>query len=543
MSKWRRYYKTYYYQTGKQIRNAYLTVWVTLCLTLILSLCLTLINGARRNGARMEVECVTEIGLQSILAEYHRELMKQYNLFAIDASYGTTLCSRTNTEAHLRNYLEKNLSYEDIFLSEYLYGDFLALILKQVELRKVSILTDNKGTAFRRDAVKAIEADMGLELLQKIREWIQVIEVNGLEEGNYEQEKKQLDEEINAYDGMGIEIEEDEWETLEIHNPTDKLEEKRKEGILKLVLKDEEELSQKMINVEGLIENRMEQGHVNQGNMPQAELNEAQQLIEKFLFQEYLLQYMGRYGMEKEGAAMCYQIEYLIAGKESDIDNLRSVANRICAVREVANALYLLTNEEKMAEIRIAAELVCNIITIPELIPLLEAAIIIGWAYAESIYDMKALMAGGRVPLLKNDDSWHYDLETALKGELQDEPQRGVQEESRKGDLPDKLQKEELPDKLQEEELQKELQEGELQNETEEGEGLCYEDYLRIFMMLADTDTITVRAMNMVEADIRSTAGNAAFRLDGCYDRVEAYIQFGSIHGYEYEITRARGYN
>ena len=89
--------------------NAYLTVCITLCLAVIMSLFLVLLNGARQNGARLEVECVTDIGLQSILAEYHRELMKQYNLFAIDASYGTALCSKTNTEAHLRKYLKKNL--------------------------------------------------------------------------------------------------------------------------------------------------------------------------------------------------------------------------------------------------------------------------------------------------------------------------------------------------------------------------------------------------------------------------------------------------
>ena len=70
-------------------QNAYLTVYLTLCLAVILSLFLALIDGARRNGARLEAEIVTDIGLQSIMAEYHRELMKQYNLFAIDTSYGT----------------------------------------------------------------------------------------------------------------------------------------------------------------------------------------------------------------------------------------------------------------------------------------------------------------------------------------------------------------------------------------------------------------------------------------------------------------------
>lgn len=72
-------------------RNAYLTVTLALCLAVILSLFLTLIDGVRRNGARLEAECVTDIGLQSIMAEYHRELMKQYNLFAIDSSYGLSL--------------------------------------------------------------------------------------------------------------------------------------------------------------------------------------------------------------------------------------------------------------------------------------------------------------------------------------------------------------------------------------------------------------------------------------------------------------------
>ena len=85
--------------------------------------------------------------------------------------------------------------------------------------------------------------------------------------------------------------------------------------------------------------------------------------------------------------------------------------------------------------------------------------------------------------------------------------------------------------------------EGELQEVTQEGEGLSYEDYLRVLMMMTDLDTITVRAMNMVEADIRNTAGNTAFRLDGCYDRVEAYIRVESAQGIVYEITRQMGYN
>lgn len=113
---------------------------------------------------------------------------------------------------------------------------------------------------------------------------------------------------------------------------------------------------------------------------------------------------------------------------------------------------------------------------------------------------MRSLLAGGRIPLIKDEDSWHYGLTSALKGELED---------ADKG-----------------------------------GSGLSYEDYLRIFMMLTGKENITLRAMNMVEADIRSTPGNSAFRLDGCYVEIEAHMQFDSTrYGYVYEIARRKKYH
>lgn len=484
-------------------QNAYLTLYLTLCLAVILSLCLALIDGARRNGARLEAEIVADIGLQSIMAEYHRELMKQYNLFAIDASYGTALCSKANTEAHLQKYLTKNLSCDDVFLSDVLYRDFFGLKLEQAEIRKVSILTDGSGAVFRRCAADAVKADLGIGLLEELRGWMQTVEVNGLEEGKEEKQKQEYDEKIgdlvSEYDGTEVEIEEGEWETVDLQNPTDGLEGKKRLGILRLVTENETQLSGNALNLDNLIQGRMGRGEINQGNMEYTEQTEAEQLLEKFAFQEYLLRYMGRYGQENEEDALRYQIEYLIAGKESDIENLRSVANRLCMLREAANAMYLMADKEKMAEIKVAAGLVCTLILLPELTPLLEGAILLAWAYAESVYDVKTLFSGGKIPLLKDKENWHYSLTAALYGDLKDRAQ--------------------------------------------EGKGLGYQDYLRIFMMTANTDTLTARAMDMVEADIRKTQGNSAFRLDGCYEAVEACIRIGSSYGYQYELARQKSYH
>lgn len=483
----------------KRSVDAYLTVCIALCTAVILSLFLVLVDGVRRNGVRTEAECVTEIGLYSIMAEYHRELMKQYNLFAIDASYGTASCGKFNTEAHLLKYVEKNLDYGDVLFSRYLYRDFLGLKADTAELTKVMILTDGAGEIFRRCSAEAMGADVGLEAFEQLQDWMRTIEVNGLEEGDPEEEKRRLDRQIEEYDGMEVEIEENQWDVLTIANPTSALEEKKRLGLLKLVVGEEDALSHNVLDMTNLIGDRWEKGRINRGNIPLKELTLAEQLAERFLFQEYLLKYLGRYGKENEEDTLCYQIEYLIAGHDSDVDNLRSVINRLCLMREAANAVYLLTDEEKHAQIKATAEFLCTLILLPELSSLLEGAIILGWAFAESIYDMKTLLAGGRIPLLKDGESWHYGLESALKGELGD---------AGDGDR-----------------------------------GLSYEDYLRILMMLGDKEILTMRAMNMVEADIRNTPGNSAFRLDGCYVELEARLHFYSTYGYSYEITRRKKYH
>ena len=77
--------------------------------------------------------------------------------------------------------------------------------------------------------------------------------------------------------------------------------------------------------------------------------------------------------------------------------------------------MYLMSNEAKKAEIKLVAAAACTLIALPALTPLLESAILLAWAYAESVYDVRSLLAGGKVPLLKDDGSWHYSLTAALR--------------------------------------------------------------------------------------------------------------------------------
>ena len=479
-------------------KNGYLTVYMALCLTVLLSLFLTLIDGARRNGAALEAACVADIGLQSILAEYHRELLEQYNLFAIDSSYGTSGYGIGNTEAHLIRYLEKNVSLDEVFLSSFFYRDFLGLQVDGVEMTGVSIFSDNKGDVFRRRCAEAVGDDFGLSALEELKEWMEVIEVNGLDADDTQTQKADVDRQIREY----VYEDQEGQEQTGVDNPTEVIEEQRRLGILRLVVKDESLLSQNTLDTSGLIGSRMSQGKLSQGNLKLSEAEWTEALAERFFFQEYLLRYMGSYGQENEKDALKYQIEYLIVGKENDTENLRSIANRICAIREAANAIHIWSDAEKSDEVKLVAEGICSLLMVPELAPVLEAALVLGWAYAESVYDVKILFSGGKVPLIKDSTTWHYGLENALSGGLEENAE-----------------------------------------DPEKSSGLSYTDYMRIFMAFTNLDKLTARAMDMVEADIRMTKGNQAFCLDGCYDRVQFEIRMSSRFGYEYQISRMAAYD
>lgn len=484
------------YQNGME---AYLTVYLTLTLTVILSLCLVLIEGVRKNAVFLESECVTDIGLNSILAEYHRELFNQYNLFAIDCSYGSTLPQVESTRRHLEGYIEKNLSAEDVFLDWLLYRDFLGLKQDNIQLSKVSILTDHEGSVFRRRAAEAVWDDMNLDLFQELQGWMQVVESEQLTERDIAAEKRRLDKKLDAYDGKEVQISETEWVKVDVKNPTSTLEKKRKEGILKWVIDDVGSLSRKQLSLSNLIMARMSAGSVNRGNMALEEFSDAEKALERFFFQEYLLRYMGHYGSESGEDALSYQIEYLVTGKDNDLENLKSVVNILFAIREVANTSYILSDREKCMIAEAMGSLLATAMTIPEASGLVKMILLYGWAFAESVYDVQCLMAGERVPLIKDKKTWHYDLEKAL-------------------DL------------------------GSINKYTSVS-GLSYEDYLRILMLLQKEDVLTERAMNMVEADIRQTPGNEYFRIDGCLDAVEVCVKMKSAYGYTCEITRQKGYS
>lgn len=474
--------------------NAYLTVYLTLVLVILISLSMTMIYSCANQASRLQVECSTDIGFQSILAEYHRELLEQYDLFFIDTSYGSGQPSAAETSNHLQSFINYNLSSKDIFFL-LPHKDLLKLKTEEIQIHTTSVATDQGGLVFRKQAEEYMYDSLLVGYMDDVLNWVNVVESNGLMSRDIAGERAGIEQQISAINGKKIQVGEEEWVTVEVNNPAAGINGSRNSGILSLVIEDASNLSGENFSLSSSLLTR--QKNTGSGLNPQK--NQDETLIDQMVFQEYLFQKLGNYRNAMEKSYMKYQLEYLIAGKSSDVENLKAVVNRLLLLREVSNVIYIFGDSGKCAAANVLAATVSAVLMVPELQKLLEYSILFAWAFAESIYDVKTLLKGGRIPLMKNEASWYTDLGILTGGVSQIHGSEG------------------------------------------NAEGLSYEDYLKVFLTLQNVETKTYRAMDMMELDIKKTPGNESFRFDGCIDSLEATITTKGKYG-EYSITRQYGY-
>ncbi len=470
--------------------NGYLTIFLAMSLTVILSLCVTLIEGARKNGARFMAEYALDVGMNSILAEYHRELLEQYDVFFIDTSYGTNLPSIYNTSEHLRNYMDGNLSWNDSGI--FPYGENLYdMYVQNIVTGNLSVATDEVGKVFRKQAIEYMSDKYGMSVLTDVGEWERVIKEYELDSGRVTSERQRVDGRIGALDGSRIQVSEEEWVTVDIDNPADNVNAKRNKGVLLLVMQETDNLS----NIGFDIEQAASKRQLYTGIGPVEDRQREDTITDLLLFDEYIFEKCSFYGKEADKASMKYQIEYILAGRDNDLDNLKSIASRLLLIRESANASYLFSDTTKRAQAAALAATVSAVVMLPELQVLLEYSILFAWAFAESVHDIQVIFAGGRVPLLKNSDSWYTDIDAIF----QSTDEGGV---------------------------------------DDSGTGLSYEDYLRVLVKMTGIDIKTMRLIDMVELDIRKTEGNEYFRMDACIDGMTIEANIISPRGYAFIIQR-----
>ncbi len=465
--------------------EGYLSIYMSLTLLVMLSLCLTLIEGARRSCSRLEAECAVDIGLNSVMAEYHRELFRQYNLFYIDSSYGTPVPSYCNTQNRLEYYVEENLNIREGDGPSKVYKDFLGLELLDASVYEVAFATDDNGMRFQKKASQVMLDEVGIGYVEDVLTWIGMVDAYKLTEFNLEEERHKITREIEEVVGK-------ESVGYDFPMPMDYISVLSGQGLL-MNLINSDKISNQKVDLSTHISKRRQNGALNSGN---ASSSESISTVDRILFHEYVINHAGYYGQEKEGSLLKYQVEYVLHGADSDKENFVNVVTKLFLIRGAANVIHIYSDSVKMGAVRAVAYATTGLF--PELEPIVEAALVLGWAYVESLYDVKVLLSGGKVPLLKNATDWHYDLGSILYSvdmEVGDENQRGLQ----------------------------------------------YKDYLHILLYLTNSQKLTFRFMDLMEMDIRITDGNAEFRMDGCIEwmSVQAIVRsrMGYVHNVQAQVA------
>ncbi len=476
----------------RSLTKGYLTVYLSMTITIILSLILVLFQGARIGAVRMKTECVADIAMNSVLAEYSRALYEQYGLLMVDTSYGTGTHSVVNTEEHLGYYVKKN--FERPAAGALLGANTVfSAYLKELHITGSSFAADNKCAVLKRQILSYMGAEPLGDLMTDVERNAALIEESDLESIDVEAMARANQEQIDDIEIPSIINEDGEEEEVSLGNPADAVNSQKGIPILSLAIKDRSRISNATTDISQYASHRT----LNRGTGLRD--NEEISFSERLLIEQYMYEKCSRYLGEMDKSLLKYQLEYLIYGKGSDYQNLESFAKYLLFIREASNMLYLFSCTSKVNEAELVASVLTAVLLVPELMELVKYSILFAWTFAESVSDLNILFSGGRVPLFKTDSTWRLSLVNMLH-------------------------------------FRSFLGGGDL------GEGLYYEDYLRARLFMSDFDTRVLRLADVMEMDIRRTAGNSRFMIDHCLDVFCAEISVGTGFGYEAKIERIYGY-
>ena len=109
-------------------------------------------------------------------------------------------------------------------------------------------------------------------------------------------------------------------------------------------------------------------------------------------------------------ALLDYEMEYIIGGEHNDRKNVYKVINQLSVIREGVNLSYLISAQDKMSEAYMLAAALVGVTGWGVAGPL--------WAYAESIVELRKLLAGETIALIKNRDNWILQLSSLVDEKL-----------------------------------------------------------------------------------------------------------------------------
>lgn len=446
-----------------------ISVFLSLMICVFVALTFTAFEVTRLYTGKIKIRSCVHSVQTSIMADYDRELFEQYDLLFLDTTYGT------GNDAYLE---EKITDYMDVSLN----GD--ANIMKsegeyEVEdicvIEKVGIFDDNMKLLKE----EIVEYEKSAAMYNYAEQLKAIVEGSSKNiDDACEETQTKAQKTVETEGGVENNMESDEG----VKDPRKTLSAMLQGGILNLVMPGNT-LSTQVYNLDSAT-NEYEKENVTDF-----------QDIDAFRSQLTTCADDGKYtGLQEESAFLNYvrnhfsngvhtwddrvmkcEVEYILQGKDNDCANMEAVASDLLWMRMAVNYSYILSDTSKKAEAEAMAVAICTATGIPEFEKVVQYLLLGCWAYAESIYEVKDLLDGGRVPFIKTSDNWRTDLESLT-----------------------------------------------MNGSKKEDTGLSYEDYLMLMLAAkcgTKTDKLYCRMLDLIELNLQQT--NPGFQIENCVGLLE----------------------
>lgn len=397
---------------------AQLTVMAAMVLMVVISLITTCIKSSLQSGYYTVVKQSCRLSEESVFASYNNQLLKDFNIFALNKSdiLNNKLCS----------YINENISSysSNISLSDCAFNTF-------------SYMTDNEGYGVEEQIVKAMEYGMYSGVFDKESKYIRcgknISEAQAYSEqfnGDNANLKKELADMLEQSDDGDMQYEDRQKEQINTSlNAVWQLYEYLKSGICETVT--EGRISNKYIEIQELADEYIKSRDISFINKDvikrsiEASGNEDT-LKKNVLSTEYVAKHFICYTDTSPGdndragssALLDYEMEYIIGGEHNDRENVYKVINQLSVIREGVNLSYLISSQDKMSEAYMLAAALVGVTGCDLAVRLVQYIIVSIWAYAESIVELRKLLAGETIALIKNRDNWILQLSSLVDEKL-----------------------------------------------------------------------------------------------------------------------------
>ena len=458
---------------GFKLKRGEITAFLSLIFVLLISFITAMLESTMLQVSKNQKRLDADRALFSIFGEYQKQLLEEYEILAIDGSYGTKTCKEENLLNRMR---------------------YFGTVGMEHDVEGIQYVTDLNGSAFREQVLDYMEQTYGISIVRDLAGMTGVWEEQELKGEEIKRQDAEWNQELEDV------LEEGESMLPAEENPLPNVADLKQSNILNLVLPEGYQVSNKQIvpgEQPGGRQLRSGRGsfYTRQG---------MDGLEERLLFHEYLLKkFSNAVEAKGENRSLSYEIEYMIGEKASDMENLESAVKKLLGVRFGINYLYLQTDTAKQAEAETLALTLSTLAALPAVAEIVKQVLIAAWAFGESIVDLRALMSGKKTALIKNSENWQLSLSSLMTLGTGEDVQDGMDVEG----------------------------------------GLTYTDYLRILLFLKDENTLTMKALDRIEQNLKLEKGNPDFRIDSCVVKLrlqnkavireELTYEFPAYFGYE----------